>query len=81
MDDVKKYAYKNFQHVTTDNFINTITLPTYSDLKQYWESNIYYDSKYDAKFEELAKQHYDSEGKFSYNKVAKMITMSVVTDD
>lgn len=81
MDDVKKYAYKNFQHVTADNFINTITLPTYSDLKQYWESNIYYDSKYDAKFEELAKQHYDSEGKFSYNKVAKMITMSIVTDD
>ena len=80
MDDIKKYAYKNFQHVTTDNFINTITLPTYSDLKQYWESNIYYDSKYDAKFEELAKQHYDSEGKFSYNKVAKMIIMSNPSD-
>ena len=78
MDDIKSYAYSNFEMVVTEDFVNTITLPTYSDLKKYWESNIYYDSKYDAKFEELAKQHYDSEGEFSYNKFAKMITMGNV---
>jgi|TARA_Y100000296_G_scaffold84625_1_gene118351 SAM-dependent methyltransferase len=75
MGDVLEYANNNFSSVTTNDFVNTITLPTYADLKKYWESNIYYDSKYDDKFEELAKHHFTLFHEFSYNKVAKMITM------
>ena len=75
MGDVFEYATDNFTTVTSHDFVNTIILPTYADLKKYWESNIYYDSKYDDKFDELAKHHFDSESEFSYNKVAKMITM------
>lgn len=75
MDDVRKFAYDNYHYVTTNDFINTITLPTYEDLKTYWESNIYYDSKYDADFEKYATEHFDNNETFSYNKVAKLVMM------
>ncbi|MDA9865025.1 class I SAM-dependent methyltransferase [Pelagibacterales bacterium] len=75
MDDIKKYADDNFHMVTTNSFVNTITLPTYSDLKIYWKSNVYYDSKYDADFEKYATEHFDNNETFSYNKRAKLVMM------
>ena len=78
MDDVREFAKSNFNSVMTNDFINTITLPTYEDLKTYWESNIYYDSKYDADFEKYATEHFDNNKTFSYNKRARLVMMEGV---
>ena len=76
MADIYTYAKKEFLEVYHKEFINTITLPTYKDLKTYWEANIYYDSIYDEQFNKYAQEHFSNNDNFYYNKVARLVSMS-----
>ena len=76
MADVYTYAEKEFSKAYHKEFINTITLPTYKDLKTYWEANIYYDSIHDEQFNKYAQEHFSNNDNFYYNKVARLVSMS-----
>ena len=75
MKNVENYAKNNFQEVKISEFVNKITIPSIDIFRQYWKSNIYYDSTYDPKFEYYAKQHFDKLPTFEYSKKAAIITM------
>jgi len=55
--------------------VNQISIPSIDIFRQYWQSNVYYDSEYDSKFEYYAKKHFDEFDNFQYSKKAGMITM------
>tara|TARA_R110001592_G_scaffold10504_6_gene54355 strand:- start:2993 stop:3772 length:780 start_codon:yes stop_codon:yes gene_type:complete len=76
MADVYSYAEKEFSEAYHREFINTITMPTYDDLKMYWEANIYYDEKYDSQFNICALDWFSNNNTFSYDKVARLVSMS-----
>ena len=61
--------------VKFDEFVNEITFPSIDVFRQYWKSNIYYDSKYDSDFELYAKKHFETHNNFQYSKKAEIITM------
>ena len=75
MQGVEEYAKINFQDVKFDEFVNEITFPSIDVFRQYWKSNIYYDSKYDSDFELYAKKHFETHNNFQYSKKAEIITM------
>lgn len=75
MKNIENYGKNNFQEVKISEFVNKITIPSIDIFRQYWKSNIYYDSTYDPKFEYYAKQHFDKLPNFEYSKKAAIITM------
>lgn len=75
MKNVENYAKNNFKEVKIVEFINKIAIPSIDIFRQYWKSNIYYDSAYDSKFEYYAKLHFDKFPNFEYSKKAAIITM------
>jgi ubiquinone/menaquinone biosynthesis C-methylase UbiE len=77
MEGIENYARKNFKEVKLNEFVNQITITSIDVFRQYWKSNIYYDSKYDSEFEYYAKKHFDEYGNFQYSKKAQIITMKL----
>lgn len=75
MQKIEDYAKTNFKEVTFNEFSNQITFPSIDIFRQYWKSNIYYDSKYDSDFELFAKKHFEKNNNFKYFKKAEIITM------
>ena len=70
-----KISEDNFKELTVTEFVNKISIPSIDIFRQYWKSNIYYDSTYDSKFEHYAKQHFNKFPSFEYSKKAALITM------
>ncbi len=79
MKNIENYAKNNFKEIIINEFVNKITIPSIDIFRQYWKSNIYYDSAYDSKFEYYAKQHFDKFPNFEYLKKAVIITMKTST--
>ena len=77
MKGIENYAKINFKEVQFNEFINQMTIPSIDILRQYWKSNIYYNSNYDSGFEDYAKKHFDKYDNFQYSKKAQMITMKI----
>ena len=77
MKNIENYARTNFKEVKIIEFVNKITIPSIDIFRQYWKSNIYYDSVYDSKFEYYTKQHFDKFPNFEYSKKAALITMKI----
>jgi SAM-dependent methyltransferase len=75
MQKIEDYAKINFKEVKFNEFSNQITFPSVDIFRQYWKSNIYYDSKYDSDFELYAKKHFEKNNNFQYFKKAEIITM------
>jgi len=75
MKNVENYAKINFKEVKITEFVNEISIPSIDIFRQYWKSNVYYDSEYDSEFEYYAKKHFDEFNNFQYSKKAGMITM------
>lgn len=75
MERIERYAHNNFVHVETNEFVNNITFPSYDVLKTYWESNIYFDPKYNAEFQKYGRKHFTKHKTFRFSKKAKMVMM------
>ncbi len=75
MKGIQNYANENFIEVHFNEFINQITIPSIDIFEKYWQSNIYYESKFDSEFKSYAKKHFDKNSNFQYSKKAQLITM------
>lgn len=76
MDDhVIPYAKKNFSEIEMLPFVNEIVIPSFRDLKRYWEANIYHKEKYDAAFSSRAKEFFERNEKFTFAKRALLVKM------
>ena len=70
MKNVENYAKLNFKEIEITEFVNEISIPSIDIFRQYWQSNVYYDSEYDSEFEYYAKKHFDEFNNFQYSKKA-----------
>src|SRR3989338_4497410 len=74
--EVLPFAKSNFSSLKTHNFTNTIVIPSYGDLKNYWLSNIYHKEEFDNAFEKKAGEFFGKNNKFTITKRALLAIMS-----
>jgi len=74
--EVLPFAKDNFSDVKIFNFENKITIPSFEDLKKYWESNIYHKPEFNGEFEKHAKGFFEKNEAFTLTKRALLVIMS-----
>lgn len=74
-EEIIPFAHQYFSNVTTFEFVNNISIPTYEDLRRYWVSNIYYKEELDPGFEKYAKEHFMENDSFGFFKKALLVIM------
>lgn len=74
-EEVLAFAKANFDNVKTHNFTNNISIPCYSDLKNYWISNIYHKDEFNSAFEKKAAEFFKKHAGFTITKKALLVIM------
>ena len=73
--EVLPFAKSNFGKLQTFNFENRVTIPSYNDLKDYWEANIYHKKEFDKAFEKHASEFFRKNKNFILTKRALLVIM------
>ena len=74
-EEILPFALENFDIVRCFKFVNNISIPTFEDLQQYWQSNVYYDKRYNPEFERYARIHFNQNKSFCFKKIALLVIM------
>ncbi len=75
-DVVLPFAWEQFSDTHCFRFVNRIRVPSLEDLKKYWESNTYYEAKYNEAFMKYAAVHFKNNPHFEFSKTALLILMN-----